>query len=110
VALGWKRIALCGTSELGEIAALCARERGIAPLGFIVFDTGDPAEQFAGLAMIRSLTAISPIDAVIVTDLSNPQATFETLREHAAEERIFTPRLLRIARANATVPRRGESQ
>jgi DNA-binding MarR family transcriptional regulator len=98
IARGWRRIALCGTSELGEIAVLCARERDIALIGFIALNSSDTAERFAGLELIQPMTEIEPLDAVIVTDLSNPQVTFEKLRGVVAEERIFTPRLLRVVR------------
>jgi hypothetical protein len=108
VAHGRQRIALCGTSELGEIAVLCARERDISILGFIALESEDAVERFAGLKSVHSMVEIEPIDAVILTDLLNPQATFEKLRELVGAERIFTPRLLRVTRDDSTVLFSGE--
>lgn len=99
---GWQRVALCGTSDLGEIAVLCARERNVALAGFIVLDSDETDGHFSGLAPIPAADAADRIDAVIVTDLSNPQATYDRLRNLVLVERIFAPRLLRIARDEGT--------
>lgn len=101
LARGWRRIALCGTSELGEIAVLCAREHDVELIGFIAMGrNSEPhAEHYSGLPVISSLIDIGPVDAVIITDLMNPQSSFDDLRRLIAADRILTPRLLRVTRA-----------
>lgn len=95
---GWRRVALCGTGELAEIAALCNSE---FHLELVVVAPG-AAKHFAGLAAVPDLAAagvaIGGVDAAIVTDLARPQAIFDALRTLMPRERILTPRLLRITR------------
>lgn len=102
-ARGWQRIALAGTSELAEIATLCAAERDIQLTGLI--DTAKrekigklETETFAGLQIVSSPDEIFGLDAVIVTDLEAPQATFEALAQVFPAEKVLTPPLLRILR------------
>lgn len=99
-ARGWNRIALCGASDLGEIAVLCAREHEMDLAGFIVnaAPDGNELEQFGGLPVAASLAELGQVDAVLLTDLKTPQATFDTLRAILPDERILTPRLLRVIR------------
>lgn len=96
-ARGWSRIALCGVSDLGEIAVLCAREHEIELAGFVAPGL-EGASEFGGLRVAASLTELGSVDAVILTDLQAPQATFDRLRAVLSEERILTPRLLRVMR------------
>ncbi|MFN0041994.1 MAG: winged helix-turn-helix transcriptional regulator [Alphaproteobacteria bacterium] len=96
----WARVALCGTSDLGEVAALCARELEVELVGFIGRPGDAPgAERFAGLPIASSIIELGRVDAVIVTDLTSPQATFDDLRRVVPAERILTPNLLRVTRA-----------
>ena len=114
-ARNWQRIALAGSSELAEIATLCAIERNIRLVGLI--DTGQvaapgrkgdpkPAE-FAGLKVVSLSRKFTDLDAIIVTDLQIPQAVFDRLATEFAAERILTPPLLRILRE--TPPAEGAS-
>jgi DNA-binding MarR family transcriptional regulator len=99
---GWTRVALCGTSDLGEVAVLCAREIEVELAGFVRRPGDAPAGQhFAGLPIAASLIELGRVDAVIVTDLNAPQAAFDDLCRAVPAERILTPKLLRISRAGA---------
>jgi DNA-binding MarR family transcriptional regulator len=99
-ARGWNRIALCGTSDLGEIAVLCARERDMELAGFVATGAANGgAQEFGGLKVAATLAELGQVDAVLLTDLKAPQATFDHLRASIPDERILTPRLLRIMRA-----------
>lgn len=97
---GWRRIALCGTSDLGEIAVLCAREHDVELAGFLAAlgPLNDGAHEFGGLPVVARLNDLGQVDAVLVTDLETPQATFDHLRTSLPDERILTPRLLRVMR------------
>lgn len=97
---GWRRIALCGTSDLGEIAVLCARERDVELAGFLAAlgPLNDGVREFGGLPVVARLNDLGQVDAVLVTDLKTPQATFDHLRTSLPDERILTPRLLRVMR------------
>ncbi len=96
---GWSRIALCGTSDLGEIAVLCAREHEVELAGFVATaPTNGGAREFGGLKVAATLAELGRVDAVLLTDLKAPQATFDHLRATVPDERILAPRLLRIMR------------
>ena len=94
---GWTRIALCGRSDLGEIASLCAAERGIVLAG-VVEAEAKAEERFYNLPVAPSVLELGPLDAVIVTDLKRPQATYDAMRAALSEDRVLVPRLLRVNR------------
>src|SRR5262249_40775400 len=93
-ARGWQRVALYGKGELTEIGALCNSE---FHLDLVVVAPGAGA-RVAGVPAAPSLEAAGALDAVIVTDLAGPQIAFDEAKTRLPEERILTPRLLRISR------------
>ncbi len=93
---GWRRVALLGRSELAEIAALCNSDYGLE-LCVIAGDGAAPPRAL-GLPAHATLAEAGPLDAVIVTDLTGPQRAFDGLKGLMPDERIITPRMLRIAR------------
>jgi DNA-binding MarR family transcriptional regulator len=92
----WRRAALAGASELAEIAALCARDRLIELAGIVDPDAG--TDRFAGFPVVSRLKELGPVSVVIVTDLRNPQTTYDALIDSLPPERVLTPRLLGISR------------
>ena len=92
---GWRRVALVGASDLGEIATLCARDSHVAIAGFV--DPGNNVPAFAGYPVRPDLAAVREADAAIVVDLKAPQATYDALKALLPAERILHPGLLRIA-------------
>lgn len=92
---GWRTVALAGASDLGEIAAWSARENGIHIAGFV--NPGFQADVFIGLPVATALVELGAVDAVVVTDLANPQATYDALIGHIAAERLLWPKLLNIS-------------
>ena len=101
-ARGWRRIALAGAGELAEIARLCAAEAGVELVA--VVDRQWPDRRFAGLPVLAELGALAgdKVDAVVVTDVRAPQATFDAMLTAAAAtglaaDRVLAPKLLRIS-------------
>src|SRR5579871_3518799 len=73
---GYARIALLGASDLAEIAAICALDGGFAITA--VVDAAVGAQRFAGAPVVRHLGALAPPpDAVLVTDMHRPAATWQ---------------------------------
>jgi len=95
---GWGRIALAGTGDLGEIATLCAVEAPVTLVGFVDAAAGAP-RRFAGLPVFAGLSDLEQIDAVLVTDLRQPQTTYEVMAAAVTPERVLTPKLLNVTRA-----------
>ena len=95
---GWRRIALFGISDLAEIATLCANEFDIALVGIV--DSGRGGGTYAGVRVVASLDALGAVDAVIITDLTDPQRAYESLTGTLADPRVLTPAMLKVLREN----------
>jgi DNA-binding MarR family transcriptional regulator len=94
-ARGWRRVALIGASELAEIAALCNAEH---TLDLVVVEPKTDRVRYAGLEVVARLADAGRVDAAIVTSYAKGQAAYEATRRDMAEERILTPRVLRVRR------------
>jgi len=95
-ARGCKRIAFYGCGDLAEIAGLSARERGLDLAGII--DPKRNAERFNDIPVFRSLSECGPVDAVMITDMIDPQAAFDHLRAEIGEEKLLLLPLLHVVR------------
>lgn len=108
---GWSRIAFHGAGDLYEIALLCARSCGIVPLGVADFRPA-PADSTApasSVPFVDDVRALGELDAVIVTDLQDPQLTYDTLVRIFPSERILVLPLLNIATVGSSARSRGKS-
>lgn len=95
---GWRNVVLVGASDLGEIATLCAAEHGVTVTAFV--ETGANRSTFAGIPVSPDLATVAEADAVIITDLREPQATFDSLCRMKPKGRVLHPPILRIADPN----------
>ena len=93
---GWRRLALCGTGDLAEIITLCARDYPVEFAGIVDPGTGDGT--ISGLRVATELESFGALDAVIVSDLSDPQGAYEWLAKRISADRILAPALLKISR------------
>ncbi|MCG8361454.1 MAG: winged helix-turn-helix domain-containing protein [Kiloniellales bacterium] len=90
---GWRRVALAGAGDLAEIATLCTNDQ-VAVTAIV--DPGRAGETFAHLPVVEDVPSAGEIDAVLVTDLSHPQACYDALLSSLPAERVLAPALLRI--------------
>ena len=104
---GIRKIALIGASDLAEVAALSVLGSKIEVVA--VVDSKSNRPKLAGLPVIRSLDEIAKIDAVVVTDITQPQHIYDTLSETWPDERLFAPPMLRIARDSGNGPPQEET-
>jgi len=105
---GHRRLVLAGVGELAEIAALSAAETTVEVV--CVVGPGSSSRQCAGRPVFADLARAATwarsaggIDAIIITDVQAPQATFESIVAEAEnlglnQDRILTPSFLRITR------------
>lgn len=93
---GWHRIALAGTGEMAEIAILAARETGAELVG--ILDPGDNRSSFSGLPVAATMAELGHVDAILLTDIRQPQQTFDGLNKDYPGERILIPAVMRIVR------------
>lgn len=103
---GIRTIALIGASDLAEVAALSALGTEIEVVA--VIDPKSNRPKLAGLPVVRSLDEIAKVDAVVVTDITQPQDIYVTLAQTWPNERLFAPPMLRIARDGGKRPPRKE--
>ncbi len=89
---GWKRVVLCGVSDLAEIASLRALEHDIEIAG--IYDPKHAQERFLGREVVAALDVCEQFDVCLLTDLSNPQATYADIVDQASKERIMVPEIL----------------
>jgi DNA-binding MarR family transcriptional regulator len=94
-ARGYRRIALAGGSELGEIMALTAADRATEMVG--VIDPRAAKPSLVGLTVVKRWEDLPDHDAVIITALSGGQELLETLAGKIGRDRVLAPPLLRIA-------------
>jgi len=104
IARGWRRVAMYGVSDLCDVALLAVRDRPVILVGIVDPRTATPG--FAGLPVVRSLDELGGADALIVTDLQNPQAAYDALCRTCSPERILTPALLGVV-AVSGMPEKG---
>ncbi|HVV60633.1 MAG TPA: winged helix-turn-helix transcriptional regulator [Pseudolabrys sp.] len=91
---GFRRVVLAGKSDLAEIAAICALETGTEIVA--VVDAGASEAQFVGRPLVNSLDAVvGQYDAVILTDQSTTQKTYDELKARVGEARVLIPEVLR---------------
>lgn len=93
---GWSRVALAGHGDLVEIATLCIGDRPVTIAG--VIDAGKGAS-----ILEADFSALGTVDAVVITDIGDPQATFDALVRRMPADRILAPRFLNISRHQPSV-------
>ena len=93
---GWKRVALWGASDLVEIAVLCAAEYPVEPVGIVRAGAGAYAN--SDLPVVERLETLGAVDAVVVTDLQDPQGVFEAAVAIMPREKVLTPNFLNVSR------------
>lgn len=91
-ARGWKKIVLCGVSDLAEIASLHSAELAIEIVG--TYDPHTEHRRFVGKEVWHEFEDVAPCDAWILTDLRAPALTYRHLLELVERERIFVPEIL----------------
>lgn len=79
---GWQNIAFIGAGDLADIAQLVAQGSGLH------------------VSIVCEEEDLKHYDAVLVTDVINPQATYDSLQNKVDTERLLTLGLLHISRAS----------
>lgn len=79
-ACGWLNVALVGTGDLADIAKLVALGTGVQ------------------VEVIDIKTELQNYDAVLITDIINPQDTYNALKSKTDPQRLLTLNLLHISR------------
>ena len=94
---GWQRVALAGVSDLCDVLSLSAGDYALHLVGIV--DRRSDKSHFARLPVVRRLSDMDNFDAVIITDLDEPQTPYQYLLSRLPAERILTPELLQVSRS-----------
>lgn len=94
---GWRTVLLCGVSDLAEIASVRASEQNISIVG--IHDPVSPRTHFLNRRIWKNLSEAESHDAVVLTDLQDPQASYQKLQVLMTPERILIPDVLRLERS-----------
>jgi DNA-binding MarR family transcriptional regulator len=90
-----RKITLYGLTDLAEIAVLCASDQGIELTSIIA--PGSQLATYSGISVFNDHKDSPPFNALIVTDLGNPQQEYDRLVDIYGSRCIFTPALLKIS-------------
>lgn len=86
---------LAGVSDLAEIAIICALESNIEIVGIV--DAVSQRAEFVGKPVVSAFEQGAGLcDGVVVTDLSNPQVTFDSTAKRFGTNRVLAPAILRV--------------
>lgn len=91
---GWRRVLLCGVSELAEIATLRAMDREIEIIG--IFDPGSACEKYVGQAVWRNFSQCAAHDARILTSITDCAARHADLIGLNDAVPLLVPDVLRL--------------
>jgi len=92
---GIARVALIGAGDLCEIATLAALDCGIEVVA--VYDPETNRQRVAGVRVVRDAAEIAAAEAVIITDVKDPQASYDRMVGLLGEDNILFPSLLRLS-------------
>lgn len=91
----WYTIMLCGVSDLTEIAVMRLSESELRCAG--IYCPTAEQDQFAGHPVWRQWPSEPNIEAYVLTDLTDPVATYQDIVAHAFEPtRVLVPAVLGI--------------
>ena len=92
---GWNRIGLVGVSDLVEIAALCAHRQSLNLAGLV--DANHVGEDFVDLPVVATPKHLGALDALMITDLTAPQDTYDLTTTVFPPDRVLAPKMLNIS-------------
>jgi hypothetical protein len=91
---GWRRVLLCGVSDLAEIASLQATQSQVEIAG--IYDPDSDSTHYIGQPVWRDLAQVPTFDACVLTDLAAPAARYANLVDALDADRVVVPDILRV--------------
>lgn len=94
-ARGIRRVVLVGAGDLCEIAALAALDSGLEVAA--VFDQETNRRQVAGRPVVRDPALLTTAEAVVITDMRDPQGVYDRMAAALGEDKVYFPSMLRLS-------------
>lgn len=91
---GWRRVMLCGVSEVAEIATLRSLEREIEIVG--IYDPESEHEKFVGRPVWREFAHCADHDVRVLTDIAGSATSLTQLRQILDGVPLLVPDVLRL--------------
>ena len=88
---GWRRIILHGLPDIAEVVTLCAANFKIEIVGIV--DETTSRTSYNGIPVYGDMSELNEFDAVMITDLGDPQLFRDRLRNEISEDRILELRV-----------------
>jgi DNA-binding MarR family transcriptional regulator len=92
---GWKNVAFHGLTDITEIAVLCSSNYKVRIVGII--DASTSLKEYSGIPIFESIDELKIVEAIIITDLGDPQTSLKYLSGFYPESRIFMPQILNLS-------------
>ena len=94
----WRRVLLCGVSDLADIAYMRSTGYSVTVVG--VYDPKFSAVEFSGLPAWRDWQSIRDADAYMITGLDDPLQMYWKVRKHVEDEKwVLVPNVLSLGAA-----------
>ena len=90
----WHNIALHGLTDISEIAVLCAPKFEVKIVGIV--DKSSSLSEYSGIPIFESIDELEVLDAIVITDLGDHQASLKHLSDFYPGSRIFVPQILNL--------------
>jgi len=91
----WHHIALHGLTDISEIAVLSAQNFGVIIVGIV--DKSSSLAEYSGIPILESIDELKIVEAIVITDLGDPQTSLKHLSGFYPESRIFVPQILNLS-------------
>lgn len=97
----WTSVALCGGSDLTEIAVFCAAEQGIRVTAIV--DANMRKTSLFNIPVVGAIEAVRPEpDGFIVTGIHEAETCYNAAVAYAGEDRVLVPSLLSVRTRGAS--------
>jgi DNA-binding MarR family transcriptional regulator len=95
---GWNRVALYGQSDLSEIMTLSVRDFDIELVA--VIDQNASVAEFAGLPVLAAIPDRKDVDALIICNISQPQAAYDEACAKFPTENVLVYEFLGVSKVS----------
>jgi DNA-binding MarR family transcriptional regulator len=92
--MGWNRVALHGLTDVAEIAVLCSANCSVEIIGIV--DHTSLIDSYSGSPIVNTVLDLQEFDAVLITDLGDPQSSYDTLINLLPADRVLVPAILNV--------------
>ena len=92
----WHNIALHGLTDISEIAVLSAQNFEVNIVGIV--DKSSSLSEYSGIPIFESIDELEVLDAIVITDLGDHQASLKHLSGLYPGSHVFVPEILKLSK------------